>query len=360
MGAVRLCVTNLLRKRVAGMLAVALLIGVAGGIVLAAFAGARRTDTAFPRLLARQNALDVIVSPGPEETVPATLLRKLPSVALAGNAYGFGIARWDGRGKRPNGFPQGVNGVGFLQGDAPEHAEDPRATAGRLPRQNRLHELFLNDGAASMLGVEVGDTVHFTLYKFEDLFNEDGSLNDAAEFTPVRFKVVGTGSTLDDLLANENQETAEASVTSAFTKKYLDHASFQIAGVFLRNGAADIPRFTAELNHALGSQRVQLQTLVVRERQFQDVSEPYTTALWLFGLAAALAAAVVVAQALARMVAIDAGDNPVLVALGASGGTAARRRGRARARRGGGRRRARRRVRARVVAGLPARAGSGR
>jgi hypothetical protein len=320
MGVVRLCVSSLLRRRVSGMLAVAALIAVAGGVVLAAFAGARRTDTAFPRLLARQHALDLIVSPGPEDTVPATLLRNLPTVTAAGDAYGFGLASWNGRGTRPEGYPQSINGIGFLKDEVPSDAEAPRVTAGHLPRPNHLHDLFLNDRAAQMLGVEVGDIVHYTLYKFEELFNADGSLNGDAEFTPVKFTVVGTGSTLDDLLANENQTTAEGAVSSAFTKRYLDRASFQIAGVFLRNGAQDIPRFTAALNRALGDQRVQLQTLVARERQFQDVTEPYTTALWLFGLAGALAAAVVVAQALTRMVAIDAGDNPVLVALGASGG----------------------------------------
>jgi hypothetical protein len=278
MGAVRLCVSNLLRRRVAGMVAVAMLIAVAGGVVLAAFAGARRTETAYPRLLAQQNALDVIVSPGFGDAVSAKLLRSLPSVELAGNAYGFGISSWDGRGQRPDGYPVGFNGIGFLAGAVPRHAEDPLVRDGRLPNPNRVHEIFLNDGAASTLGAKVGDTVHATLYKFDELFNEDNTLNNDAEFTPVRFKVVGTGTSLDDLLANENQATQEGVLTPAFTKKYLDRASFGIGGVFLRNGAADIPQFTAELNRKLGNDRVQLQTLVVRERQFRDVTEPYTTA----------------------------------------------------------------------------------
>jgi len=188
-----------------------------------------------------------------------------------------------------------------------------------LPHDNRADELFLNDAAASLLGVTIGDTVHYTIYKYQELFRADGTLDPDAPFTPVRFTVVGTGSTLDDLLANENQDTSEGYVSPAFTQKYLDRSSFQIAGVFLRNGATDIPRFTEALNRRLGGNRVQLQTLAARERQFQDVSEPYTTALWLFGLAAAFAAVVVVVQALARVVAIDASDNAVLVALGASG-----------------------------------------
>src|SRR5204863_356333 len=41
----------------------ALLAGLAGGVVLAAAAGARRTDTAYPRFLQASRASDVVVSP---------------------------------------------------------------------------------------------------------------------------------------------------------------------------------------------------------------------------------------------------------------------------------------------------------
>ena len=44
-------------------LALALLLGVMGGVVLTAAAGARRTDTAYPRLLRWANASDVQVLP---------------------------------------------------------------------------------------------------------------------------------------------------------------------------------------------------------------------------------------------------------------------------------------------------------
>src|SRR6516162_7056558 len=52
-----------LRHRWRALLGLALLLGVIGGVVLAAAAGARRTDTAYPRLLEWANAtrVDVIV-----------------------------------------------------------------------------------------------------------------------------------------------------------------------------------------------------------------------------------------------------------------------------------------------------------
>jgi hypothetical protein len=52
-----------LRARWRAWLALVLLTGVAGGAVLAAAAGARRTESAFPRFLRDTAAADVVVSP---------------------------------------------------------------------------------------------------------------------------------------------------------------------------------------------------------------------------------------------------------------------------------------------------------
>src|SRR5215469_13391117 len=46
-----------------GWAALVLLVGVAGGAVLAAAAGARRTDSAFPRFLQGTAAADVLIGP---------------------------------------------------------------------------------------------------------------------------------------------------------------------------------------------------------------------------------------------------------------------------------------------------------
>jgi hypothetical protein len=48
--------------------ALALLTALAGGVVLAAVAGAIRTDTAYPRLLAASRAADMLVAPAESGT----------------------------------------------------------------------------------------------------------------------------------------------------------------------------------------------------------------------------------------------------------------------------------------------------
>jgi putative ABC transport system permease protein len=55
-----------IRRRWPTLLSLALLLGLIGGVVLTAAAGARRTDTAYPRLLQRANATQADIVP--EET----------------------------------------------------------------------------------------------------------------------------------------------------------------------------------------------------------------------------------------------------------------------------------------------------
>ena len=58
MSSVRLALRADLSRLWRSMLGLALLLGLIGGVVLAAAAGARRTDTAYPRLLAWASAAD--------------------------------------------------------------------------------------------------------------------------------------------------------------------------------------------------------------------------------------------------------------------------------------------------------------
>ena len=61
MGAVWLRATAQLRGRVRASLLLALLVGLSGGVVLAALAGARRSDAALPRFLAASRTTDALV-----------------------------------------------------------------------------------------------------------------------------------------------------------------------------------------------------------------------------------------------------------------------------------------------------------
>ena len=59
-----------LRRNWRALLSLVLLLGLAGGVVLTAAAGARRTDTAYPRLLSWASATQVDILPFSGEPAP--------------------------------------------------------------------------------------------------------------------------------------------------------------------------------------------------------------------------------------------------------------------------------------------------
>lgn len=68
MRAVRRLVAHQLAAGWRGWVVLAVLIGLAGGVVMTAAAGARRTATAYPRFLAAYEAADALVSPAGDGT----------------------------------------------------------------------------------------------------------------------------------------------------------------------------------------------------------------------------------------------------------------------------------------------------
>ena len=71
-----------MRQRWRALLGLALLLGLAGGVVLTAAAGAQRTDTAYPRLLSWANATQFDITPqGTGLTGYYTALARLPRIA---------------------------------------------------------------------------------------------------------------------------------------------------------------------------------------------------------------------------------------------------------------------------------------
>src|SRR5580704_11075863 len=72
-----------LRRRWQSMLGLAVLLGVIGGVVLTAAAGAERTDTAYPRLLhwARAAQVQIVPTGNGVPTSYLAALARLPQVA---------------------------------------------------------------------------------------------------------------------------------------------------------------------------------------------------------------------------------------------------------------------------------------
>ena len=136
-----------LRARWRGWSMFVLLVALAGGAVLAAVAGARRTDSAYPRFLQVSKASDVLVSPdGTGFGGYYRALARLPGVAA--------VAPFAGLGGRTMG--QHVTPVEHRL----RHLVDiPKVLNGRLPRPDRPGEIALDQHGAAILQVHVGSTL---------------------------------------------------------------------------------------------------------------------------------------------------------------------------------------------------------
>ena len=156
------------RRRWAGYLTLVVLIGLVGGVAMAAVAGARRTQSSFPTYLASTNPSDLqmftefapITGTGYSEKVNAAVAR-VPYVEGAVDVVGF-----DGNlqvmGKRASGVPgEAPPALEGSTGSAAEYFATDRVTVlqGRMANPARAEEVVMSAGAAAEFGLRLGSTL---------------------------------------------------------------------------------------------------------------------------------------------------------------------------------------------------------
>jgi putative ABC transport system permease protein len=155
MGAVWLCTRTQLRRRGLASLALALVVGLAGGIALAALAGAGRSDTALVRFLAASDTVDTRVvwdtSGGgsidqPELAARLAGVAALPQVRAAHRAAVVIVSVLD-----PAGPMRPARQLAWVGLDRPGHEAlgRPLLVAGRWPRQDDAEEALVDEEFAS-------------------------------------------------------------------------------------------------------------------------------------------------------------------------------------------------------------------
>jgi FtsX-like permease family len=149
-------VAHELLARWRGWVLLGLLVGVAGGAVLTAAAGARRTDSAYSRFLVASRAADVFVAPfntGLDGYYRA--LAQLPDVAVVATLVGVNATPL-----RPDGRPVTSGPVVVPAGGRFGYQlEIPKLLAGRLPRPDRPGEVAVTQIGASSMRLHVGSTL---------------------------------------------------------------------------------------------------------------------------------------------------------------------------------------------------------
>jgi len=329
MGAVRMCAAANLRRRLGGTLAVALLVALAGGVVLAAAAGARRTESAYSRMARATNAADASIGPNGFGKVDPAVAATLPGVERVGAVAGFGMADRPKVGLVPqNDDFVGAFAVASADGIAGYRMDRLLLLDGRMPRPGRVNETVVNEAFARDKHLGVGDRYEAIIYNFADLKalgatldaegREPTEAEAASVFVPVRLRITGIGRFRGDLTEIDNADSETLLLTPAFARAHPEQVSYVAAFVMLRDPAGGAAALGAAAREKFPDLSVDVQTLAADRRTFQRTVMPYVTALWLFALVALIAGALVVGQSLLRLVAVDNSERALLDALGAT------------------------------------------
>lgn len=289
-----------LRHRWRSLVALGLLAGVTAGLSLAAFAGARRTDSALERLRGATNAADAVVFSG---QVGAShpdwgVLRSKPEVRR--------VAVWDLLFGTLNGDPSGLL---FASHDGTFLGEVGRPVVmdGRMYDPLAPDEVVVSEQLAKQ--VPVGSTFDF------QPFAKDQSQLDLSGDTPkgpqLTMRVVGKVR-----LVNQFLFTEQALVSPGFRARYGSEVGLiENADVQLMRGSADVATLQRDVNEVIAPGTPVLDLHAVSRRVDTTVAVEYS-ALMLLGVVVALAGGLLVSQALIRSAGIISGDLVVLRAVG--------------------------------------------
>lgn len=299
-----------LRRRWRSLVVIALLIAISVGTVMTALAGARRNASAIERLRSR--------------TLPATaavlantpnfdwgVVRSLPEVA-AFTTIGPTFAL--------EGLPAEAVAEPALLRNTARTIERPVIADGRMFDANSSDEGVAPAEFASRFRIKVGDTVVVVLPTAKELMAAVIS-GGGGHFTGprLRIRVVGIGISHwfgDSLLLAPgvaNRYAANLIGSSQNT----DRPLFANALVRLRGGAADMPRFRADVARVTGRPDLEVVDVAVwADRPLQVESSFAARCLVAFAAAAFVAALFLIGQAISRYVALNAFELRSLRGLG--------------------------------------------
>lgn len=302
MGAVVVQARSVLRRRWPAMVALAVLLGLGTGAVLAALAGARRTASSFTRLLAETNAADVLVSPD-DGTADFDLITRLPQVSDAARVDTLRVTP-----VVPNRTTQRASGALALGSDGRAFYEidRPARVDGRLPDLNAADEVLLSRPVADRLGLRTGDEM--------DLLTPGGE-HDPPRRIPVT--VVGVGVLAREALEDQDNLSAGSSIifSPAFRRVHGVEVAATSTLVQLRTGRASLASFESAARGVTGEQLF-FQTRFETTAKAQRTLVPYVGALSVFGIVLAVAVALMLGQAVVRELGATAGERATLASLG--------------------------------------------
>ncbi|MGC1420482.1 MAG: FtsX-like permease family protein [Acidimicrobiales bacterium] len=314
-------------RRATSYLAIVLLVGTLGGLAMGSVIASRRTSSSFNVFLARTNPSDLnIVIGAPDLTADLSKLPLVRHVATADFYIGVIPVGPAGRLLSPKALNAGeVVTVGSLSG---EYFTQDRVTVvdGRMANPSHRDQFVATTVAAKLMGWHVGESIPLNFYTGPQTSLPGYGTNKVKPTVSLTMTLVGTVVPNDDVVLDEvdryptfvifTPALSKMLVTKGFT--YLDY------GVQLTHGARDVSAVEREIIKALprGTTYNFAVTSDVTSQVNRSI-EPDAIALGIFGLIAALAALIIAASLIARLLQSEGENLSVLRALGATPRTVA-------------------------------------
>jgi hypothetical protein len=324
MTAVSACARAELRARWRATLLLAVLVGVAGGVVLASVAGARRTATTMDRFLAYHQATNVGVE---AKGIDLDAVARLPQVAdAAAGGYLALLPASPSGAPNPDAFGE-INPFVGLPDPLPATSNRPLLVAGRLPDRSRPLEVAVDETLAARRGVGPGRTLRMWAYtpkQAERMHEDDPGVPAGGAFDLAVTGVLRMPYDLAPVPGGQDVSwlgSEELYLTPAFWEAFHQRVAVLGTGfeLRLRHGLRDLDAFKAAVRRLKGGRDAFVYANSDAERtaaRLERAIRLEAVALLTFATAATATALLVLGQSIARQVQLEAGNHPVLRALG--------------------------------------------
>jgi putative ABC transport system permease protein len=286
-------------------MAIAVLISVVGGVVLAAATASRRTESAFPDFVSA-HGFDAEVYSVPYVPVIARLPGVSSVTDVIGPDNGAPTCSTCTHQFDPDDF-----GVAVLTSNARSVFN---LVSGHLPDPSKPRQVVASFTLQHDDGVQLGNIIHVPFYAPSQSAAYNSATPPRATGPTVAFQVVGFEASEFDFPSGTTP--AYLLYTSpAFARTFLPKtAAAHLYFVRLRHGAADLPRFNAALSAS--GRDVYDQNEDAQVASIQASIHPQAIGWLLLSALAALVGLAVVGQALARQSISESEEYPTMTALG--------------------------------------------
>jgi hypothetical protein len=318
MGFVRFWSRTALRRRWRAVVGIALLLGLVGGLSLFAVAGARRTQSAYPRFLSAKHPSTLVVDVGGLSNGGYEELDRiahLPQVTQARAYAAFYGARWTDQGPA---LSENFEAIGSIDGRY--FVQDVfTPTSGRRPDPARADEIAVNEESARRFGYHVGQEFDFGVASADDVESSESDADDQAIQPRLleHVRIVGVGSFVEEVLQDDTDRSPLVLLTPAFVAKAKGLETYAWQGLVLKHGDADLAAVQAAVQTGPSGGAAMFRQTSIDEFHAEKATRPVSLALATFGLLAALAVFVLVGQAIGRYLSSEREVGATARALGA-------------------------------------------